>query len=56
MILAHEQDITARYFFSSWGSNGAGKNEFVSQFTCLQPHLHVKKPVTHTHISTRKWG
>ena len=38
MILAHEQDS---FFFSS-NSNGAGKNEFVSQLTCLQPHLHLK--------------
>ena len=34
MILAHEQDITERYFFFSKGSNGADKNEFVSQVTC----------------------
>ena len=26
----------------SEGSNGAGKNEFASQFTCLQTHLYVK--------------
>ena len=39
MILAHEQDITERYFFFSWGSNGADKNDFASQFTCLQPHF-----------------
>ena len=42
MILAHEQGITERYFFFSQGLNGSGKNEFVSQFTCLQPHLYVK--------------
>ena len=42
MILAHEQDVTERYFFFSKGSNGAGKNEFVPQFTCLKPHLYVK--------------
>ena len=29
-----EQDVTERYFFFSEGSSGAGKNEFVSQFTC----------------------
>ena len=29
MFLAHEQDDTERYFFSSQVSNGAGKNEFV---------------------------
>ena len=33
---------TERYFFLSEGSNGAGKNEFASQFTCLQTHLYVK--------------
>ena len=54
MILAHEQDDTERYFFFSQGSNGAGKNEFVSQFTCLQPHLHIKIHEPHTHIGTRK--
>ena len=41
MFLAYEQDVTERYFFFSQGSNGAGKNEFVSQYTCLQPHLSV---------------
>ena len=40
MILAHEQVITG-YFFFSWGSNGAGKHEFVSQFIYLQLHLYV---------------
>ena len=56
MILAHEQDNTERYFFFSFksskrlkGSNGAGKNEFIFQFTCLQPHFYIR-----THISTRK--
>ena len=43
MILAHEQDITERYFFFSEGSNGAGKNEFISQFTCLQLHFYIMK-------------
>ena len=38
MILAYEQVVTG-YFFFSYGLNGAGKNEFVSQFTCLQPHF-----------------
>ena len=42
MILAHEQDITEWYFFFCYGSNAADKNEFVSQFTCLQPHFYVK--------------
>ena len=42
MILVHEQDDTERYFFFSQGSNGAGKNEFVFQFTCSQPHLYIK--------------
>ena len=41
MILAHEQ-VGTRYFFFSYGSNGAGKNEFVSQFTYLQPHFYVE--------------
>ena len=39
----------------SEGSHSAGKNEFVSQFTCLQPDLHVKIHAPHNHISTRKW-
>ena len=30
MFLAHEQDVTERYFFFSQGSTGAGKNEFAS--------------------------
>ena len=42
MFLAHEQDVTERYFFFSQGLNGAGKNEFVSQYICLQPHFSVK--------------
>ena len=42
MFLAHEQDVTQRYFSFSSSSNGAGKNEFVSQYTCLQPHFSVK--------------
>ena len=33
MFLAHEQDVTERYFFFSQGSNGAGKNKFLSQYT-----------------------
>ena len=41
MILAHEEVIT-EYFFFSQGSNGVGKNEFVSQFTYLQPHFYIK--------------
>ena len=54
MILPHEQDVTERYFFFSKVSNGAGKNEFISKFTCLQPHLY-EIHMSHTHISTRKW-
>ena len=42
MTLAHEQDITERYSVISEDSNGAGTNEFVPQFTCLQSRLHVK--------------
>ena len=55
MILAHQQDDTERYYFFSQGLNGADKNEFVFQFTCLQPHLHIKIHEPHTHISTWKW-
>ena len=51
MILAHEQNVTERYFFFSSGSNGAGNNEFVSQFTCLPVYVKIHAP--HTHISTR---
>ena len=51
MILAHEQNVTERYFFLS---NVSGKNEFVSQFTCLQPHLYMKMHTPHTHTRTRK--
>ena len=39
MIFAYEQDVT-EYF--SKGSNGAGRKELVSQFTCLQPHFYVE--------------
>ena len=35
MFLAHEQDATEKYFFFLQGSDGAGKNELVSQYTCL---------------------
>ena len=45
---------TLQKAISEKGSNGAGKNEFVSQFTCLQPHLYAKIHVPHTHIGTRK--
>ena len=41
MILAHEQ-VVIEYFFFSQGSNGLVKNEFVFQFSYLQPHFHVK--------------
>ena len=54
MILAHEQDNTERYFFLYQNSNGADKNEFIFQFTCLQPHLYVKIHMPCTYISTRK--
>ena len=36
-----KSDVTERYFLF-YGSNVAGKNDFVSPFTCLQPHLYVK--------------
>ena len=55
LILAHEQDDTEGYFFFSEGSNGACKNEFVFQFTCLQPHFYIKIHVPRAHISTKKW-
>ena len=35
MFLAHEQDVTKVCFFLSQGSNGADKNEFALQYTCL---------------------
>ena len=54
MILAHEQNITERYFLFSSGSNGEGKNEFVSQFSYLQPYLYVCIHTLRTHINTRK--
>ena len=54
-----------RYFFFSQGSNVAGKNEFISQYTSAQPHFSVKYKykindnyhVPHTHISNteRRW-
>ena len=40
--MCDEQDVTERYFFFSEDSNVTGKNKFASQFTCLQPRLHVK--------------
>ena len=42
MFIAHEQDVTERYFFFSQGLNGASKNEFASQYTCLQLHFSIK--------------
>ena len=33
MYKMQKQDVTERSFFFSEGSNGADKNEFVSQFT-----------------------
>ena len=42
MILTHEEVVTEWYFFFSQDSNGAGKNDFVSKFTYLQPHFFVK--------------
>ena len=41
MLLAHEQVIERKFFFSQ-GSNRAGKNEFISQYTSLQPDFPVK--------------
>ena len=41
MILAYEQVVTEYLFFSE-SANGAGKTEFPSQFTYLQPHFYVK--------------
>ena len=41
IFLVHEQDVTERCFFFSNNSNGAGKNEFVYQFSSLQPHFSV---------------
>ena len=35
MFLAHEQDVTERYLYFSQGSNGAGKNEFVSVYSLI---------------------
>ena len=54
MFLVHEQDITERYFFFSQGSNGAGKNEFVSQYTCLQSHFSVKYENENKIITARR--
>ena len=54
MILAPEQDHAERYFFYSSGSNGAGKNEFAFQFSCLQFYLCIKMHLRHTHITTSK--
>ena len=54
MTLAYELDDTERYLFFSSGSNGAGKNEFVFQFTCLQPHFYIKIHAPGIHISTKK--
>ena len=42
MFLTHEQDAVERYFLFSQGSNGAGKNEFISQYACLRPHFSIK--------------
>ena len=50
MILAHEQDVTERYFFFSLGSNGAGKNEFVSQFAYSQKASFVCKNTHATYL------
>ena len=38
----NEQFSHMRYFFFSQGSNGKGKDVFVFQYTCLQPHFSVK--------------
>ena len=42
MFVAHGQDVTERHLFFSQLSNAAGKNEFISQWTCLEPHFSVK--------------
>ena len=55
MFLTPKQDDTESYFFFAKGSNGASKNGFVFQFSCLQPHLYIKIHAPRTHISTRKW-
>ena len=55
MILLHEQDLQKDISFSfSEGSNCGGKNEFISQFSCLQSHLYLKIHELLTYISTRK--
>ena len=65
MFLTHEQNVTKRYFFFSHGSNCTSKNEFVFQYTCLQPQFSLSNikneneinnnyHVPHTHISNRK--
>ena len=41
MILLRKKVVTENLFFSE-GSYGANKNEFASQFTCLQSHFYVK--------------
>ena len=47
------------YVYHVWirntgSGNGAGENELVFQFTCLQPHLYIKIHEPHIHINTRK--
>ena len=41
MFVAHEQKLH-RYFFFLQGSHIAGKNEFVSPYTCLQSYFSLK--------------
>ena len=50
MILPHEQDITEKYFFFSWGSTGADENVTAS-FACKNTHAtysheHYKMTIT----------
>ena len=42
MFLTHEEDVGERCFFFSQDSDGTGKNEFISQYTCLQHHFSAK--------------
>ena len=61
-FLHMSKTLTERYFFLSHVSNGTGKNDFVSQYTCLKASFlrQIKDIkinnycVLHTHISNRK--
>ena len=46
--------VTVLIFLSLLSFKWCGQNEFVSQFTCLEPHLYVKIHAPRTHINTRK--